>query len=66
MSKIILTNGVVNVEETYQEVLEKERNGDWIELKETNAELRLMQKATGIPSDTRIYININHIQCVKP
>lgn len=66
MSKIILTNGVVNVEETYQEVLEKERNGDWIELKETNAELRLMQRATNMLMDTRIFININHIQCVKP
>ena len=66
MAKIILSNGVINVEDTYEEVKKKESCGDWVELNENNVELRLMQKATGIPSDTRIYININHIQCIKP
>jgi len=66
MAKIILTNGVINVEETYEQVIKKERSGDWVELTENNIELKQMQKYAGVDTDFRIRININHIQCIKP
>lgn len=66
MAKIILTNGVINVEEHYEEIKKKERVGDWIELTENNIELKQIEKATGVKSDFRVFININHIQCIKP
>lgn len=66
MAKIILTNGVVNVDETYDDIKTKERKGDWIELSEICIELKHLEKATGIKSDFRILVNINHIQCIKP
>ena len=66
MAKIILINGVVNVEESYHEIFKKERKGDWIELTENNPELKQMQKFSGIDADYKISININQIQCIKP
>lgn len=66
MAKIILTNGVLNVEETYEEVLKKDRIGDWLELIEDNREVKYINTSTGINGDYRVYVNINHIQCVKP
>jgi uncharacterized membrane-anchored protein len=66
MAKIILTNGVLNVEESYDQILKKERNGDWIELIEDNQEMKHRYKAMGIEADYRVSININHIQCIKP
>lgn len=66
MAKIILTNGVLNVEETYEQVLESPRNGDWLELIEDNKEVKHINKSMGVISDYRVYVNINHIQCIKP
>ena len=66
MAKIILTNGVINVEETYEEVLNQRQVGDWLELIEDNRETKHIHKAHGIIGDYRVYVNINHIQCVKP
>jgi uncharacterized membrane-anchored protein len=66
MAKIILTNGVLNVEESYDQILKKERKGDWIELIEDNQEMKHRYKAMGIEADYRVSININHIQCIKP
>ena len=66
MAKIILSNGVINVEEHYNEIKTKERVGDWIELTENNIELKQVEKVTGVKGDFRILININHIQCIKP
>ena len=66
MAKIILSNGVINVEEHYNEIKTKERVGDWIELTENNIELKQVERITGVKGDFRIFININHIQCIKP
>lgn len=66
MAKIILTNGVINVEEHYNEIKTKERVGDWIELTENNIELKQVERVTGVKGDFRVFININHIQCIKP
>ena len=66
MAKIILTNGVLNVEETYEQVLKSTRNSDWLELIEDNKEVKHINKSIGVITDYRVYVNINHIQCVKP
>lgn len=66
MAKIILTNGVLNVEETYEQVLKAPRTGDWLELIEDNREVKHINKSMGVIGDYRVYVNINHIQCVKP
>ena len=66
MAKIILSNGVINVEEHYNEIKTKERVGDWIELTENNIELKQVERVTNVKGDFRVFININHIQCIKP
>lgn len=66
MAKIILTNGVLNVEETYEEVLLKPQIGNWLEFIEDNKELKHINKSMGVVGDYRVYVNIDHIQCVKP
>jgi uncharacterized membrane-anchored protein len=66
MAKIVLTNGVLNVEESFDEILNKERKGDWIELVEYNQEVRHRNKSMGIEADYRVSINIKNIQCIKP
>jgi uncharacterized membrane-anchored protein len=65
MAKIVLTNGVLNVEESFDEILNKERKGDWIELVEYNQEIRNRNKSMGLESDYRLLVNINHIQLIK-
>jgi len=65
MAKIVLTNGVLNVEESFDEILNKERKGDWIELVEYNQEIRNRNKSMGLEGDYRLLININHIQLIK-
>jgi uncharacterized membrane-anchored protein len=65
MAKIVLTNGVLNVEESYDEILNKERKGDWIELVEYNQEVRNRNKSMGLEGDYRLLVNINHIQLIK-
>lgn len=66
MAKIILTNGVLNVEETYEEVLVKPKIGNWLEFIEDNKEIKHINKSMGVNADYRVYVNINHIQCIKP
>jgi hypothetical protein len=65
MAKIVLTNGVLNVEESFDEILNKERKGDWIELVEYNQEIRNRNKSMGLEGDYRLLVNINHIQLIK-
>jgi uncharacterized membrane-anchored protein len=65
MAKIVLTNGVLNVEESFDEILNKERKGDWIELVEYNQEVRNRNKSIGLEADYRLLVNINHIQLIK-
>jgi hypothetical protein len=65
MAKIVLTNGVLNVEESFYEILNKERKGDWIELVEYNQEVRNRNKSMGLEGDYRLLVNINHIQLIK-
>jgi hypothetical protein len=65
MAKIVLTNGVLNVEESFDEILNKERKGDWIELIEYNQEIRNRNKSMGLEGDYRLLVNINHIQLIK-
>ena len=65
MAKIVLTNGVLNVEESFDEILNKERKGDWIELVEYNQEIRNRNKSIGLEADYRLLVNINHIQLIK-
>jgi uncharacterized membrane-anchored protein len=65
MAKIVLTNGVLNVEESFDEILNKERKGDWIELIEYNQEIRNRNKSMGLEADYRLLVNINHIQLIK-
>jgi hypothetical protein len=65
MAKIVLTNGVLNVEESFYEILNKERKGDWIELVEYNQEIRNRNKSMGLEGDYRLLVNINHIQLIK-
>lgn len=66
MAKIILTNGVLNVEETYEQILNTPRKGDWLELVEDNKELKYIDKALGKNYNYKVFININHIQIIKP
>jgi hypothetical protein len=66
MAKIILTNGVLNVEESYDQIIEIARNWDWIELTEDNKEIKHINKSMGIEADYRVSINIKNIQCIKP
>jgi hypothetical protein len=65
MAKIVLTNGVLNVEESFDEILNKERKGDWVELVEYNQEVRNRNKSMGLEGDYRLLVNINHIQLIK-
>lgn len=65
MAKIILTDGVINVVESYDEILNKLRIGDWIELIEYNQEVRNRNKSIGLEADYKLLVNINHIQLIK-
>lgn len=65
MAKIILTNGVINVEEQYETILKTERKGDWIELTEDNREVKYIDKMINVKKDYKVLVNINHIQCIK-
>ena len=68
MAKVILTNGVINVEESYDQIIERIilLASNWIELTEDNNDIKYTHKAMGIEGDYRVIININHIQCIKP
>lgn len=66
MAKIILIDGVINVEESYQEIKELVFQNDWLQLTLENHEIKAMDRAIGIKQDYRILIQIKNIQCVKP
>jgi hypothetical protein len=68
MAKIILTNGVINVEESYEVVLKAilYSKRKWIELIEMDKAIRHFDDAIGIKGDYRIIVNTDLIQCVKP
>jgi len=67
MAKIVLTDGVVNVKENYEDVLILvSSGGNWMELTEHNRERENFDRSLGVTSDYRIVISINHIQCIKP
>ncbi len=68
MAKIILTNGVVNVDETYEEILniERKNGGDWVEFTENDQQKKHIDAMLKRESNYKILININHIQCIKP
>lgn len=66
MAKIILNDGVINVKESYDEIKTYVKVNSWINLTAENAELKSIEKATGIEQDYRIYIQVKNIQCIKP
>jgi len=67
MAKIILTNGVINVEENCERVMEMlYYHSSWLELTEIDTTKRHFDKATGVEGDYRVFINSDLIQCVKP
>jgi hypothetical protein len=67
MAKIILIDGVINVKESYQQIIELSLlQNFWLELTAESPELKTMERATGIKQDYRVLIQIKNIQCVKP
>jgi hypothetical protein len=67
MAKIILMDGVINVAESYQEIRELIlQQKYWLELTGESAELKAIERVTGIKQDYRVLIQIKNIQCVKP
>jgi hypothetical protein len=67
MAKIILMDGVINVNESYQQIRELILlKNSWLELTAENPELKTMERANGIKQDYRVLIQIKNIQCVKP
>ncbi len=68
MAKIIMTNGVINVEESYDLVRDKimlGHSGRFVTFTEVDLAKATMEKALGTKSDNRIMINTGLIQCVK-
>lgn len=67
MAKIILMDGVLNVQESYQQIRDLiEQQNSWVELIAENTELKMMERATNIEQDYRVLIQVKNIQCVKP
>jgi hypothetical protein len=66
MAKIILTDGVINVKESYKEIRELILESSWLELTNESPEKQTMERATGIKQDYRVLIQVKNIQCVKP
>jgi hypothetical protein len=67
MAKIILTDGVINVKESYQEIRELILPKNyWLELTNESPEKITMERATGIKQDYRVLIQVKNIQCIKP
>jgi hypothetical protein len=68
MAKIIMKDGVINVKESYTEIMERiENHGqNWLELTNESKELKTMERATGIKQDYRVLIQVKNIQCIKP
>jgi hypothetical protein len=69
MAKIILTNGVINVTETYEELKERFKYSSLldkhIELNEDIQELKNLEKFTNQKTDCKVLISVEHIQCIK-
>ena len=66
MAKIILIDGVLNVKESYEEILSCILQSEWLELTDINSELNMIQRATGVKQDYRVLIQVKHIQLIKP
>ena len=66
MAKIILKHGVLNVEETYDQVREWVPFNDWLELTEYNSDVRHAHKSMNKKGDYRVLIQTDNIQCIKP
>ena len=67
MAKIILMDGVINVNESYQQIRELILlKNSWLELTAENPESKTMERANGIKQDYRVLIQVKNIQCVKP
>jgi hypothetical protein len=66
MAKIILTDGVINVKESYNEIRDLIIESSWLELTNENPEKQTMERATGIKQDYRVLIQVKNIQCIKP
>ena len=69
MAKIILTNGVINVVENYNELrnLVKYSNSvaGFIELTEYIQELENLGNFTNQKTDCKVLVSVEHIQCIK-
>jgi len=69
MAKIILTNGVINVTETYEELKEQFKYSSLldkhIELNEDIQELKNLDKFTNQKTDCKVLVSVEHIQCIK-
>jgi hypothetical protein len=69
MAKIVLTNGVINVLENYDELkdLVKYSNSlaEFIELTEYIQELDNLGNFTNQKTDCRVLVSVKHIQCIK-
>lgn len=66
MAKIILNNGVLNVEESYDNVRDCIAFNDWLEVTEYDSEIRHANNSMNKKGDYRILVNVKNIQCVKP
>lgn len=72
MAKIILTDGVINVEETYDEIFKKvvtlsnSFSFPCFEFTQHEPLHDVIDTATGTKTDKRVLINVKHIQCIKP
>ena len=72
MTKIILTDGVINVKESYESVSSRISDiaNDYafplIELTQHEPLNDVIDTATGTKTDKRVLINVKHIQCIKP
>jgi hypothetical protein len=69
MAKIILTNGVINVTETYEELKERFKYSSlldkYIELNEDIQEFKNLDKFTNQKTDCKVLVSVEHIQCIK-
>lgn len=71
MTKIILTDGVINVKEPYDKVIDYlyESNrcvSKFIQLTQHEPLHDVIDTARGTKTDKRVLINVKHIQCIKP
>ena len=66
MAKIILNNGVLNIEESYDQIRDYISSSDWLEVTEYDSEVRHANNSMNKKGDYRILVNVKNIQCIKP